>query len=36
MIGCPEEQQSISFASHPEDGKKEQSICARLRMAHSS
>jgi len=26
MIGCPEEQRSRSFASHPEHGKKESMV----------
>jgi hypothetical protein len=26
MIGCPEEQRSRSFASHPEHGKKKQRV----------
>jgi hypothetical protein len=34
MIGCPEEQQARSFASHPEHDKK-QSIVLGFRMAYS-
>jgi hypothetical protein len=28
MIGCPEEQLSRSFASHPEHGKEQSIVCS--------